>query len=47
MDLDYSEEGSVKVLMIRYLNKFLTEFPEEIGIPEASPAADWLSQLRQ
>ena len=43
MDLDYWKKGSFKVLMIKYVNKFLAEFTEEIGFPAASTSADWLS----
>ena len=31
MDLDYSEEGVVNISMIKYMDKILKAFPEEIG----------------
>ena len=29
MNLDFSEKGSIKVLMVKYVKKVLDEFPEE------------------
>ena len=47
MDLDYSEKGSIKVSMIKYVDKFLMEFPEEIVISETSPSDHWMLQVRE
>ena len=33
--------------MIKYVNKVLMGFPEEIGRPEASTEYDWLFQVRK
>ena len=38
MDLDYSDEGSVKVYMIKYTGKILRAFLENIVGSTASPA---------
>ena len=46
MELDYSEEGSVKVYMIKYTGKILRYLPEKIVGSEASPAAEHLSKVR-
>ena len=45
-DIDYYEEGSVKVSMINYAGKILTAFPEKIVGSAASPAADHLFNVR-
>ena len=46
MELDYSEEVSVKVSMIKYTGKILRSFPENIvGIVE-SPAVEHLFKVR-
>jgi hypothetical protein len=42
MDLDYSVQGEVKVTMIDYLKRVITEFPEEITGTASSPAAERL-----
>ena len=46
MTLDYSEPGKVKVLMVDYLKKILQDFPEELGAPAPTPAADHLFKVR-
>ena len=46
MDLDYTEEGSVKVSMVRYTGKVLRDFPERITGSAASPAQDHLFKVR-
>ena len=46
MDLDYSEKGVVKVSMVKYLQKVLDEFPEELTLKSPTPAADYLFQTR-
>ena len=45
-DVEYSEKGSVKVSMIKYINKVHIGFPEETGSPEYIPVADWMFQVR-
>ena len=47
MDLQYAENYSAKVSMIKDVNKVLAKFPYEIGIPAAIPPADWMFQVRQ
>ena len=42
MNLDYSEEGSVKLYMIKYTVKILRAFTENIVGSVASPAAEHL-----
>ena len=46
MDLDYSMKGSVKVSMIKYLQKVEDEFPIEIIGTAKSPACEHLFQVR-
>ena len=45
MNLDFSEDGNVKVSMIPYLNKILHDFPELLGNITTSPAADHLFRV--
>ena len=47
MDLVYSEKGNVKVLMIKYLDKVLKEFPEDIRLPIVLPSAEYLFLVRE
>ena len=44
--LDYSETGVVKVLMIKYLQKVLDKFPEELRGTSVAPVADHMFQVR-
>jgi hypothetical protein len=46
MDLDYSVQGEMKVTMIDYLKRVITEFPEEITRTASSPAAERLFTVR-
>ena len=46
MDLDYFEIGVVKVLMIKYLQKVLAKFTEELREKLATPEAEHLFQVR-
>ena len=46
MDFDFSVDKSVRISMIKYLNKIFESFPEEIGKPCENPAADWLFKTR-
>jgi hypothetical protein len=46
MDLDYSVPGEVKVTMVDYLKRVITEFPEEITGTASSPAAERLFTAR-
>jgi len=46
MNLDFSEDGSVKVSMIPYLNEILCDFPELLGDITTSPTADHLLKVR-
>jgi hypothetical protein len=44
--LDYSVPGEVKVTMVDYLKRVITEFPEEITGTASSPAAERLVTIR-
>jgi hypothetical protein len=46
MDLDYSVLGEVKVTMVDYLKRVITEFPEEITGTASSPATERLFMIR-
>ena len=46
MNLDFSEDGNVKVSMIIYLNEILRDFPELLGDITMSPAANHLFKVR-
>ena len=46
MDLDYSGKGVVKISMIKYVDKILKVFPEEIGKVSSSLTSDHLFQVR-
>jgi hypothetical protein len=46
MDLDYSVPGEVRVTMVDYLKRVITEFPEVITGGAASPASEKLFTLR-
>ena len=46
MDLDYTAKGKVGISMIKYVNKILEEFLEELGASAATPAAEHLLQVR-
>ena len=46
MDLDYTEKGSVKVSMVRYIGKVLRGFPEKVTGSAASLAQDHLFKVR-
>ena len=46
MDLNYSETGVVNFLMIKFLQKVLDKFPQELRGTSATPAADHLYQVR-
>ena len=45
MELDYSEEGIVKIPMINYLNNVLRELSEHLGTPASSPASDHIFKV--
>ena len=46
MNLDYSETGVVKVLMMKYPQKVLVEFPEELRGTSSTPETDHTFQVR-
>ncbi len=46
MVMDYSAEGKVKVTMIDYIKRTISDFPEEIVSNKTTPAADWLFDVR-
>ena len=46
MDLDFSEKGSITVLMIKYVRKILQTFPEELRSTSTTPAIDDLFKVR-
>ena len=45
MDLNYSDQGMVKVPMIRYLKSVLQEIQEHQGVTRATQAADYLFKV--
>jgi hypothetical protein len=47
MAFDYATSGEVRVNMCQYLDKVITEFPEETTGVAATPAADHLFQVRE
>ena len=46
MDLDFSSDGVAKVGMIKYIREIENDFPEELGAPATSPAAEHLFKVR-
>ena len=46
INFDYSEIGVVKVLMVKYLEKVLDKFTEELIGTSSTPATDHLFQVR-
>ena len=46
MNLDFSEDGNVKVSMIPYLDEILCDFAECLGDITTSPTADHLFKVR-
>ena len=46
MDLDYTTKGKVGVSMIKYVDKILEVFLEELVAPAATTAAEHLFQVR-
>ena len=46
MDLDFSEKGSITVLMIKYVRKILQAFHEELKSTSTTPGADHQFQVR-
>ena len=46
MDLDYSTKGKVGIGIIKYVDKILTGFLEELGASADMPAAEHLFQVR-
>ena len=46
MKLDDSGKGKLQVSMIPYMINMLKEFPEELGIPAATPATEHLFKVR-
>ena len=46
MDLDYSDKGKAKILMIKYLKKVFEDFPEEIKSAKDSPAVEYLFKVQ-
>ena len=46
IDFDFSEDGIVKLSMIRNLERIFSDFPEEIGKVCATPASDHLFEVR-
>ena len=47
MNLDFMEEFSVKISMIKYIKKIFVDFPEEIRGKAATPVADNLFKVRE
>lgn len=49
VDHDYSDsakDGSVKMSMIKHLEKIFVDFPEDISRPASTPASDHLFTVR-
>ena len=46
MDLDYTTKGKVGISMIKYVDKILERFLEELGASAATPAVEYLFQVR-
>ena len=46
MDLDYTTKGKVGISMIKYIDKILEGFLEELGATAATPAAEHLFQVQ-
>ena len=46
MDLYYSEDGKVKISMIKYVHNLLDDLPEEIGHSSIWPATYHIFQIR-
>ena len=46
MDLDYSEKGKVKISMVNFLKKCVSDFPEVITGGAPTPATDRLFDVR-
>ena len=46
MDLDYTTKGKVGISVIKYVDKILEGFSEELGASAATPAAEHLFQVR-
>ena len=48
MDLDFKNDGKVKVLMILSIEKIIKSFPEEVEISTAiTPAAEYMFETRE
>jgi len=47
MDLDFSSSQVLKIWMIKYIKNIQEEFPEEIKLVAATPAADHLFCVRK
>ena len=47
MDIDFSVDGEVRVTMMDYLNKVVSEFPDTIQGIVTTPAADHLFIVRR
>jgi hypothetical protein len=45
MDLDFSSPKVLKIGMVKYIEKVLNEFPEEIKSAAATPAAEHLFEV--
>ena len=46
MDLDYSETGVINFLMIKYLQKVIDKFPEDLRGTSSTPEVDHLYKVR-
>ena len=47
MDMDWSQQGTLIVSMIKYLQKIIKAFPEVIKSTSPSPAGDHLFKVRE
>jgi hypothetical protein len=46
MDLDFSQDGVVKMSIIKHIQRAFDDFPDEIGKNSSTPASDHLFQVR-
>jgi len=47
MDLDYTGHIFVKISMIKYVDKFIRDFPEKVTTKSANPASDHLFDISE
>ena len=45
-DMEFCDDGALEVSMFKYLNEVIEEFPDIINGKAATPAHDWLFEIR-